>query len=99
MDVRRMIAIIVVVAVLAVGTVTPSPARASETTDNFIYAGIGLVLYAGVVILATAIVYRTPSELTLTPADVDVRRDIPEPAVRVGQHCRQTDTTLTLLCW
>ena len=99
MDVRRMVAIIVVVAVLAVGTVTPSPARADNTTDDFIYAGIALAAYVGIVVLATSIIYKTPSELTLTPADVDVRRDIPEPAVRVGRHCRQTATTLTLVCW
>jgi hypothetical protein len=99
MDIRRMIAVIVVAAVLAAGTVTPSPARADDTTDNFIYAGIALAAYAGIVVLATAIIYRTPSELALTPADVDVRRDIPEPAVRVGRHCRQSATTLTLLCW
>ena len=98
MGVRRMIAIIVVVTLLAVGTVTPSPARA-DTTEDFIYAGIALAAYVGIVVVATSIIYKTPSELTLTPADVDVRRDIPEPAVRVGRHCQQTGNTLTLLCW
>ena len=98
MHVRRMIAIIVVVAVLAVGTLTPSSVRAN-TTDDFIYAGIGLAAYVGIVVLATAIVYRTPSELMLTPADVDVQRDRPEPAVRIGKQCRQTGPTLKLLCW
>lgn len=99
MDVRRLIAIIVVVAVLAVGTVTPSPARADNTTDDFIYAGIALVAYVGFVCLGTWLVNRPPSELTLTPEDVDVRRDQTEPAVRVGPHCRQTSTTPTLVCW
>ncbi len=98
MNLRRMIAILAVLAVLAVGTFTPSPARAS-TTDNFIYAGIALGAYVGVVLIATAVVYGSPGQLALTPADVDVRRDVPEPAVRVGQHCRQTSTSYTLLCW
>jgi hypothetical protein len=98
MDVGRMIAIIVLVALLAVGTVTPSPARA-DTADDFIYAGIALAGYVAIVFTATYFIYKTPSELTLTPADVDVRRDVPEPAVRVGPHCRQLATTPTLLCW
>ncbi len=99
MNVRRMIAIIIVLAVLAAGTLSPSPARADSTTDDFIYAGIALAAYVGIVVVATAIVYKTPSELMLTPADVDVRRDLPEPAVRVGKQCRQTGPALTLLCW
>ena len=98
MVVKRMIVTIAVLALLVVGTLTPSPARA-DTTDDFIYAGIAIVAWVGLVVLATTLIYRTPSELALTPADVDVRRDIPEPAVRVGQHCRQTATTPTLVCW
>ena len=98
MDVRRMIAIIAVLAVLAFGTVTPSPARAN-TTDDFIYAGIALGAYVGLVVICTSIAYGTPSSLTLTPNDIDVRRDAQEPAVRLGPRCRQTSPTPTLLCW
>ncbi len=99
MYLRRMIAILAVVAVLAVGTLTPSSARADSTTDDFIYAGIALGAYVGIVILFTSVIYGSPSDLMLTPADVDVRRDVPQPEVRVGQHCRQTSTSYTLLCW
>jgi len=99
MDVRRMIAIIVVLAVLASGAVTPSPARASSTTDDFIYAGIALGVYVGVVVIATAYIYGRPDSLALAPADFDVQRDSQEPAVRVGTHCEQKSTSVTLLCW
>jgi hypothetical protein len=98
MDVRRLIAIIVVVTLLAVGAVGPPPAHAN-TGDDFIYAGIGVAAYVGLVVLGTAIVYRTPSESTFTPADIPVRRDRSEPAVRLGQQCRQTGPTIKLLCW
>ena len=99
MDLRRLIAILAVLAVLGVGTFTPSSARADSTTDDFIYAGIALGAYVGLVVLFTSVIYGSPSELALTPADVDVRRDVPQPAVRVGQRCRQTSPSFTLLCW
>ena len=99
MNVRRMIAIIAVVAVLAFGTLTPSTARASAATDALILTGIAVGAYAAFIIISTSLVYGPPTNLTLTPADVDVRRDSQEPAVRVGPRCRQTSTTLTLVCW
>jgi hypothetical protein len=98
MKVKRLIAIIAVLAVLAFATFTPSRARA-DTTQIFIIAGIGLAAYIGVIVIATSIVYGAPNKLMLTPADVDVRRDAPEPAVKFGQHCRQTSPALTLFCW
>jgi len=99
MGVKRMIAILAVLVLLAVGTVTPTPARADSTTDDFIYAGIALGAYIGLVVLFTSVVYGSPSDLALAPADLDVRRDGPQPAVRVAPHCRQTSTSVTLFCW
>jgi hypothetical protein len=99
MNVRRVIALIAIVAVLAVGTVKPSPARADSTSDDFMYAGIALAGYVGIVVLCTALIYGSPGDLALTPADVDVRRDVPDPVVHVGQRCKQTSTSLTLVCW
>jgi hypothetical protein len=99
MNVRRMIAIIAVVAVLAVGTLTPAPARASAVTDALILTGIAVGAYAAFVIISTSLIYGPPDKLTLTPAEVDVRRDPQEPAIRIGPRCRQASTTLTLVCW
>jgi|SRR5579862_37170 len=98
MGVRRTIAILAVLVLLAVGTVTPSTARA-DTTDDFIYAGIAAGVYVGLVVLFTAVIYGSPSELALSPADLDVRRDGPQPMVRVAPHCRQSSTSVTLFCW
>jgi hypothetical protein len=103
MFVRRTIAICAVVAMLTVGTLTPSRAHAS-TSDDFIYAGIATAGWIGLVVLGTWYVNRTPNEappgqLMLTPADVDVRRDQSEPTVRFAQHCRQTGPAPTLICW
>jgi hypothetical protein len=99
MNGRRMIAIIAVLAVLAFGTLIPSPARASAVTDALILTGIAVGAYAAFVIITTSLIYGPPTKLTLTPADVDARRGSEEPAVRVGPRCRQASTTLTLVCW
>jgi hypothetical protein len=97
MDVRRWIAIIAVLAVLAFGMVPPSPARA-DTTEVLIITGIAISAYVAVIVIGTSIVYGPP-KWTLAPMDVDLRRDAQDPGVRVGPRCRQTATSLTLVCW
>jgi hypothetical protein len=97
MDVRRGIAIVAVLAVLAFGIVPPSPARA-DTTEALIITGIAITAYVAFVVIGTSIVYGPP-KWTLAPMDMDVRRDAQEPGVRVGPRCRQTSTSLTLVCW
>ena len=99
MNAKRTVAIIAVLTVLAIGTATPTAARATDVSDPWVLAGIATAAYVGLVVIGTMIVYGPPNRLALTPDDLGVRRDTQEVPVRVGPRCRQTGTALTLVCW
>ena len=59
MTVKRLIALIAVLGVLAIGSATPRRAHA-DTTEAFILAGVAVGAYIGFVVIGTTLAYRTP---------------------------------------
>ncbi len=99
MNLKRLLAIIILFVFLAVGPLAPTPARAN-TEEALIIAGAVIVAYAAFVIIgASAAFGGGPLTLAPLPPEADERRDEPARGPRIGPHCRSTAGSLTLICW
>ena len=98
MRMKRVVVLIVVMSLLMIGTVSPTPARA-DGTETAIIVVAAVVGYVAIVFIATALIYRTPSASTEAEEDPPVDGKQPPAAVRSGPNCRQRSADLTLVCW
>jgi hypothetical protein len=100
MKTKRVVIALLLLTLLASGTVTPKPAHAN-TTDDFILAGIVTAGYVGLVFAVTAWVYRNDTPLEPFAAGPPVLSPTGQASQRVhpAPGCAQTSPNLTLLCW
>jgi len=98
MTLKRMIAMLVVVGVLMIGTATPKPAR-GDVTGALILAGIATGLYVTFIVVGATVAYRNAPPLPLTAGTLDQDEREKRPTVRVGPGCSQASGDLTLVCW
>ena len=99
MKLKRIIVVAAILSLLGVGICTPAPAHA-DTTDNFIYAGIAVAVYVGLVFTATKLIYgETDHGLPSVQIDGDLPSEDEPATVRFGQRCAQQGGNLTLVCW
>ena len=101
MGIKRLLAAFVVITLLTVGTVSPTPARALSTSEAFIVAGIVLVGWVAFVAVGALLASRNKT-LSWTDAPDDLRTNGKHPpkAVRFGARCRPTAAEMTpLVCW
>ncbi len=99
MGIKRLVAVFVVITLLAVGTVSPAPARAS-TSDILIYTGVAIVGWVAILIVGTQLAYGRTLGLTEAPVDLRHNGKHPPKAIRFGTECQPTSTEMTpLMCW
>jgi hypothetical protein len=96
---KRLIVVVTLFTFLGVGVCTPKPVHA-DTADNFLYAGIALAVYIGVVFGATKLIYGQ-AEDGLPPVGIanDLPSDDQRSGVRVAPRCGSQGGNLTLVCW
>lgn len=98
MKVKRAIVMMVILALLVAGVCIPRPARAN-TSDAFLYAGLGVGVYLIIVFTATYMVYGE-AEQGLPPVSLDsLPPDSESSSVHFARGCAQRGTSVTLLCW
>jgi len=93
------VALLVLLAVFAAATVSPSQANASSTTDIVIYSAAGVGVAIVVVLVAT---YFTRDEDQLFMTESPLGEDAvghTDSAIHFGPKCRKPDGTTALLCW
>jgi len=98
MILKRMIAMVVIVGLLVIGTATPKPARA-DAADALILAGIATGLYVTFIVIGATLAYRNAPPLPFAAATPDGDEYEKRPTVRVGARCSQASGNLTLVCW
>jgi hypothetical protein len=98
MRMKRVVVLIAVMSLLMIGTVSPTPARASAA-EIAIIAGAALAGYVAIVFIATALVNRKSLGWAEAPEDLQVDGKQPPAAMRFGPNCRHSSTELTLVCW
>jgi len=97
-NLKRAIVAITIVTLLLVGVCAPRPARAN-TSDAFLYAGVGVGVYLVILFTATYMVYGE-NDQGLPPVALDRVPPVSEPAsVHFAHGCAQHGTSVTLLCW
>jgi len=99
MSVKRVVVMIIVLALLTTGTLRPRPAQAS-TSETVILIVAGIAGYAAFVILGAYWIYGKafPSP---SVEDMDERMpgEPPSPTVHFAQHCKQSSANVTVVCW
>lgn len=100
MKMRKVLVILAVLVTLAIGVLSPTPARANSTTNALVIAGAVAAAYVAIVLVATAAVNRhrplgLAAPVDPPPADSTAR----QPRVAFGPHCPPSNGNATLLCW
>jgi len=100
MSLKRAVAILAIVGVLGSGVMAPAAAGA-DGAETFIIVAAALGAYIGLIVVATAWIYRTPSSDSFAPVPANQVGDDRQPAdgVRLGPRCAQQSGGLTLMCW
>jgi hypothetical protein len=98
MRMKRIVVLIVVMSLLMIGTVSPTPARA-DGTETAIIVVAAVVGYVAILFIATALVNWSRSASTEAKEDPPVDGKQPQTAMRSGPNCRQRSADLTLVCW
>jgi len=95
MKAKTLVVMITLLTIVATGTVTPAPVRATET---WVIVTGGIALYVGFVVVGTILYQRSRvSDLMQTnPSESDPK---PHDGVGFVQRCPQTSGNLTLVCW
>jgi hypothetical protein len=99
MGIKRLVVLIAVMSLLVIGTVSPTPARATSGGELALLICGSIAAYVGLVFLGTALVNRSPQAWAEFPEDFQMDRKHPPAAIRFGPKCRQRSTELTLACW
>lgn len=95
---KRLVAILAIGAMLGIGTLKPTPARA-DTTETIIIAAGALVAYVIIVVIATKLVFGHNDMDMATIEDPTLTYQQPDGNVHFTQRCRQDGGTITLACW
>lgn len=101
MGIKRLVAAFVVITLLTVGTVSPTPAHAISTGEAFIIAGVVIAGWVAFIVIGAALTTRhNKIDWAEAPADLPSNGKHPRKAVRFGTNCRPTATEMTpLVCW
>jgi len=102
---RRLIATILVLAVLAVGTLTPKRAQATDTALIVVGAVAAYVIF---IATAAYFIFRKPPPASTQEmpqqfmpgtSAAGLSRDQPDDTVRYAIRCRQDSGNVTIACW
>jgi hypothetical protein len=97
MNVRRVVVVLTILALLAVGAVKPKPARA-DAQQIAIIAGVAVAAWFVIVVIGAAVVYHK-GPFALAPIDPETAYAPPQNGVRPGTRCSQRSGNVTLACW
>lgn len=98
MKVKRLVAILVIFAMLGTGALKPKPARA-DIVESVVIAAGALAAYIVIVIVATKIAFGHDETAAATIEDPTLTYQRPDGNVHFTERCRQDGGNVTLACW
>ncbi len=96
---KRLIAVITIVTTLSLGIVRPKPAHATSTGEAIGIAAVCIVVYVGIVLIATKLVYGAQDNGQTTAEDPETTYRKAPHGVQPANHCTQEGGNLTVACW
>ena len=100
MNVKRIVIVIALLAILVAQLTTPKRAYAASTVVTaLIIAGAATAAYVAAVCIATAVHRQSRGPFELMPADTKPPRKQEERGVEFGTRCAQDSAALTVVCW
>ena len=98
MDMRRLAAVMAILALLAL--VQPPRSAHADTGEALMWAGVGVAAYLGLIIGGTLLTTRTPNPepMNLQPGSLPAP-EASHRGVRRAPHCARPAALPALLCW
>ncbi|HXQ24685.1 MAG TPA: hypothetical protein VN812_23610 [Candidatus Acidoferrales bacterium] len=100
MNVKRIMIVIALLAILIAQLTTPTQAYAANTlVTALIIAGAVTAAYVAAVCIATEVHRESRGPFELMPTDTQPPRKQEERGVKFGTRCAQDSAALTVVCW
>jgi hypothetical protein len=93
---KKVVTLILAVALLMVTTLRPKPAMA---LDAWAWAGIGIASYIVFVITMTAIIFGGQAAPLAEDGSSPLEEKVEPGTVQFGTNCRSTDGNVPIACW